>query len=385
MAKIIELKQARDWKIFHRVAHRVYKNYPLWIAPLENDIEGIFNPAKNRILDTGEATIYILLDEKNKPAGRVAAFVDHKKNKNLDYNIGGIGFFECIENQEYADALLQKAEDYLASKGVQAIDAISNFGERDKFWGILARGYDLPPLFQENYHPPYYLKFFEDRGYIRHEQVLTLSGKMSEVPYPVFEKIGGRVCKTNNLLIEDFSFPKIDAFAQDFVTVYNDAFATKAHFKPAEVGMIKKMMTDVKAILEPKLITMVYKDGKPIGFAALFPDINPILKFAKGKLNWWTIPIFMLKKRFAVMDARGVAAGVVREYQSKGILAALVYHMYPNNKHRDSFKLATVRGNNHNAMSAYGRLGAKPEKEHLTLRKPLDPAIKIETPEFYEW
>lgn len=385
MATIIELQHPRDWKLFHRVAHRVYKNYPQWIAPLEKDIERIFNPSKNRLLDTGEAIIYILVDDHNQPAGRLAAFVDHKKNETQHYSIGGIGFFECTENQEHADALLQKAEDYLASKGVQAIDAIVNFGERDKFWGILARGYDLPPLFQENYHPPYYIKFFENRGYLRHEQVLTLSGKMSEVPYPVFEKIGGRVCQTNNLHIEDFSFPKMDIFARDFAEVYNDAFASKAHFKPAEVSMVKKMMTDAKAILEPKLITMVYREGRPIGFAALFPDINPILKFAKGKLNWWTIPIFMLKKRFAVMDARGVAAGVVREYQSKGILAALVYHMYPNNKHRDSFKLATVRGNNRNAMSAYARLGAVPEKEHLTLRKPLDPAVKIEIPDFYEW
>ena len=385
MATIIELKQKQDWKLFHAVPHRVYKNYPYWIAPLEKDIEGIFDPGSNRTFEHGEAKLFILLDENKRPAGRVAAFVDHRKNEDVEYPTGGIGFFECIDNSDYAAVLLQKAEDFLITRQVKAIDAIVNFGERDKFWGILEKGYDQPPLFQENYHPPYYIGFFEKRGYIPYEQILTLSGEMSKVPYEVFRKIGERVTQNNNLTVEDFSFPKIDQFAQDFTNIYNDAFADKPHFKPAQVHMIKKMIQDAKVILDPKLISMAYYNGQAVGFAALFPDINPLLKFAKGKLNWWTTPIFLIKKSFATLDARGVAAGVVTEFQSKGVLAALVHHMYPNNKHRKEFKLATVRANNNNAISAYSKLGAKPEKSHLTLRKPLDPSMQIEDFSFIEW
>ena len=95
MSKLIEVKQPQDWKLFHQVAHRVYKNYPHWIAPLEKDIEGIFDPSSNRTFEHGEAALYVLLDDQGQPAGRIAAFVDHSKNKDASYALGGVGFLSA--------------------------------------------------------------------------------------------------------------------------------------------------------------------------------------------------------------------------------------------------------------------------------------------------
>lgn len=385
MHTILEVKQAPEWKFFHQVPQRVYKNYPHWIAPLEKDIERIFDPATNRTFEHGEAVLYVLLDDKGQPAGRIAAFVDHQKNKDAQFPLGGIGFFECTDQHDYMSALLEKAEFFLRERGVKAIDAIVNFGERDKFWGILAKGYDLPPLFQENYHPPYYLPFFEKAGYLPYEQILTLAGRLNEVPVGIFMKVAERIKKNNAIRVENFDFGQVDRFARDFAEIYNAAFADKPHFKPVEMQLVKKMMTEAKAILDPRLISIAYWDEEPVGFAALFPDINPILKFAKGKLNWWRIPLFLLKKRLATPDARGVAAGVKPAFQAKGVMACIVAHMYPYNKHREEFKLATVRSNNQHALSVYAKLGAKPEKAHIALRKPLDPAVIVESYPFVEW
>ena len=43
--KIIEVKDRKTWKLFHKVPQLVYKNDPLWIAPLEKDIRKIFTPS----------------------------------------------------------------------------------------------------------------------------------------------------------------------------------------------------------------------------------------------------------------------------------------------------------------------------------------------------
>ncbi len=385
MHTILEVKQAPERKFFHQVPQRVYKNYPHWIAPLEQDIERIFDPATNRAFEHGEAALYVLLDDQGQPAGRIAAFVDHKKNEDVQFPLGGIGFFECIAQQDYMSALLEKAEAFLRERGVKAIDAIVNFGERDKFWGILSKGYDLPPLFQENYHPSYYLPFFEQAGYLPYEQILTMSGRIQEIPIGIFLKVAERIQKTNTIRVENFDFSQVDRFARDFAEIYNAAFADKPHFKPVEVHLVKKMMVEAKAILDPRLVCIAYWDEEPVGFVALFPDINPILKFAKGKLTWWRIPLFLLKKRLANPDARGVAAGVKPDFQSKGVMACIVAHMYPYNKHREGFKLATVRSNNQQALSVYAKLGAKPEKAHISLRKPLDPGVVVESYPFVEW
>ncbi|HRF42581.1 MAG TPA: hypothetical protein PK198_27510, partial [Saprospiraceae bacterium] len=83
----IEVKSKSDWKLFHRVPHRIYKNDPNWICPLQGDVQSIFEPATNKVFEHGEAKLFVLLDERNEPAGRVAAFIDHARNKNLPYPV----------------------------------------------------------------------------------------------------------------------------------------------------------------------------------------------------------------------------------------------------------------------------------------------------------
>src|SRR5690625_7618276 len=44
------------------------------------------------------------------------------------------------------------------------MDGPINFGERDRWWGMLTRGAD-DPLYCMHYNPPYYVDFFEAYGF----------------------------------------------------------------------------------------------------------------------------------------------------------------------------------------------------------------------------
>ena len=79
-------------------------------------------------------------NEEGKLIGRIAAFVNKKyKNKGDDVPVGGIGFFDCINDQEAADMLFDVAKHWLIQKGMEAMDGPINFGERDRWWGIGGR------------------------------------------------------------------------------------------------------------------------------------------------------------------------------------------------------------------------------------------------------
>ena len=66
-----------------------------------------------------------------KLVGRIAAFVNKKyKNKGDDVPIGGVGFFDCINNQQVADMLFDVAKHWLSQKGMEAMDGPINFGNR---------------------------------------------------------------------------------------------------------------------------------------------------------------------------------------------------------------------------------------------------------------
>jgi hypothetical protein len=143
----------------------LYKNDPNWVRPLDKDIHDVFDKTKNKSFRFGKAERWILKDDTGKLLGRIAAFVN-SKYKNIGDNspTGGVGFFECINSQEAADLLFDNARHWLINNGMEAMDGPINFGERDRWWGLLTRGF-YEPLYCMNYNPPYYVQLFENYGF----------------------------------------------------------------------------------------------------------------------------------------------------------------------------------------------------------------------------
>src|SRR4029077_3742817 len=105
-------------------------------------------------------------DENGKLVGRIAAFTHSKYiNKGTEFSTGCVGFFDCINNQVAANLLFGAAKDWLQSKGMEAMDGPINFGDRDKWWGLMVEGFDKAPIYGMSYNPPYYERLFEQYGF----------------------------------------------------------------------------------------------------------------------------------------------------------------------------------------------------------------------------
>ncbi|MEL7160239.1 MAG: GNAT family N-acetyltransferase, partial [Bacteroidota bacterium] len=180
MSVTYELRAVTDFKHFHAVLDAVYRGNKQYIYPLRSDIEGILTE-KNAAYDGDNLRRWVVLENGKKAVGRIAAFIDKSRNEELELPVGGIGFFESIEDDKVAELLFDAAENWLRERGMHAVDGPVNFGERDKFWGLLIKGW-YRPIYQETYNPPYYQRLFEDRGYQAHEQCLTMRGVVSEFP-----------------------------------------------------------------------------------------------------------------------------------------------------------------------------------------------------------
>ena len=76
--QIQEVNNQKLAKEFIQTAIPLYKDYPNWIRPLDQDIEAIFNPKQNKYFRNGECTRWILKDNNGKFIGRVAAFINRK-------------------------------------------------------------------------------------------------------------------------------------------------------------------------------------------------------------------------------------------------------------------------------------------------------------------
>ena len=96
---LTEVNNAITRKQFLEVPKILYKNDPFWVCPLDMEIENIFNPEKNSCFEHGDARRWILTTQEGELAGRIAAFYDKNKCFHNPQPTGGIGFFECINDQ----------------------------------------------------------------------------------------------------------------------------------------------------------------------------------------------------------------------------------------------------------------------------------------------
>ncbi|NRA48784.1 MAG: GNAT family N-acetyltransferase [Phaeodactylibacter sp.] len=384
--KFTEVRSKKEWNDFHKVPHLIYKDDANWIAPLQGDVESVFNPSINDTFKDGEAVCWVLRDGNGQMVGRIAAFIDHARNKIQVHPIGGLGFFECINNETYAFALFQKAQEWLEERGATVLDGPVNFGERDKYWGLLVKGF-YPPLFQENYQPRYYRNFFENWGFIPFEQILSFKGESKNIPVERLGNVVTRLKQRNQIETKPLDYSNLEKYTEDFCEIYNAAFSKYGHFKPLKPEQVQKILLEAKAIADTNTLAITYFDGKPAAFCAVLPDINELLRFAKGKLSWWKIPVLLWKKATKKQFfAKGIGFGIHPDYQQKGAYAVIIAHL-ANKRNVQRYPvmyLTTVRAHNFEAVGVYKKLNVEVDRIHVAYRKALKEGVPVEPFEFTE-
>ena len=127
--QLIAVTDATTAKEFLQVNVRINGNDPNYIQPLDKDVNEVFDEKKNKAFRFGTAKRWILKEDSGKLAGRIAAFTNTKyKNKEDEQPTGGIGFFDCIDNQEAADILFNSAKQWLIDNGMES------HGRPYQFW-----------------------------------------------------------------------------------------------------------------------------------------------------------------------------------------------------------------------------------------------------------
>ncbi|MEX0635511.1 MAG: hypothetical protein WD135_01985, partial [Ferruginibacter sp.] len=136
--QLVAVNDKNTHKRFLNLPSFIYKDDTNYIPHIRQDIEKVFDPAKNKLFRLGgEVSRWLLTDEKGKDIGRVAAFIHPKTSKAGKYKIGGLGFFECIDDKVAAFKLFDTCKAWCIERGMQGMDGPFNFGERDQFWGLL--------------------------------------------------------------------------------------------------------------------------------------------------------------------------------------------------------------------------------------------------------
>jgi hypothetical protein len=298
---------------------------PEYIRPLDKDIKEVFDKTKNKAFRSGTAVRWTLKNSGGNLIGRIAAFTNKKyKNKGDDIPVGGIGFFDCINDQEAANLLFDTAKAWLAQQGMEAMDGPINFGERDRWWGLVVKGFQQP-LYGMNYNPPYYQQLFETYGFQLFFNQVCFG---LEAKKPLHEKIWQRHAQyaaDSHFKAIHVDKKQLRKFAGDFTIIYNKAWAGHGGLKELRQEQVVHIFEKMKPVMDERLVWFTYYKEDAIAMFINLPDLNQWFKYLNGQFDLWhKLKFLWVKRTKPCKKFTGIAFGIVPEFQGKGIDAFMI-------------------------------------------------------------
>jgi GNAT superfamily N-acetyltransferase len=348
-----------DLREFIMLPFRLYEGVDQWVPPLISERRRHLDRRHNPYFEHAEAE-YFLARRGGRVVGRISAQVDRRFNEFQDNDWGQFGFFECEDDQEAANALLDAAFAWLRERRRDHVIGPLDFSTNHEC-GLLVGGHELRPQILENWHHPYYAGLLESYGLAKamdlYKWSLHVSGR-SEV-LPVIFDLAERLEPEHGITIRGMRRRNMTREISAFMEIYNAAWEKNWGFVPLTEAEIEHYAAELKPIMDENWAMVAETaEGETVGVALTLPDFNQVLKQLGGRLlpfGW----IKALREKRKIDSVRVFALGVKPEYQHTGVAAALYKRHYdmaevtPQNKGETGWILEVNKPMN-KAMEAMG-------------------------------
>lgn len=323
MKRVIAVSGKKQLGAFIDFPHDLYKADPNYVPELFIAQRDMLTPGKHPFYKHSTLQTFLAYDGEQL-VGRIAAIQNNNHNTIKGVKDGFFGFFDCINDQDTANLLLQTAEAWLKERGLETMVGPVNFSTND-ICAVLIEGFDGPPVAMMPYNAPYYLSLLE--GYGLQKKVDLRAYRFSADNYndrsaKLVDVLQERLTRSD-VVIRKINMKNFDAEAAALREVYNKAWDKNLGFVPMTDDEFNYTAKDLKMIMDPDFCLVAEQRGKVIGFGLAIPDINQILiKVKRGRL--FPTGIFkLLTQKKKIEGIRIILLGVVDGYRKMGIEACL--------------------------------------------------------------
>jgi GNAT superfamily N-acetyltransferase len=369
-----EVSTRKEIREFHNLPAYINRGDPNWIKPLTKDVEAIFTPSLNTQFRNGEAVRWLLKSDKGTAVGRVAAFYSRKIANADQMPVGGMGFFECINDQQAASALFDACRYWLEEKGMKVMEGPVNFGERDRWWGLLVDGF-TPPNYCVPYNPPYYRALFEKFGFKNYFEQYTYYTPINDNGLSdVIKDKAERIFSNPDYSFKYMKRTEMRDITRNFMIVYNKGWALFPGVKTISEGHARLLIKSLSPVLDEKLLWFGFYKDEPVCFFLMLPEVNQIIRHLNGKLDLIGKMKFLWYRHFSgeLTKAFGQIFGIVPEHQRKGVEGALIMAFAQLALSKDfrykDLEMNWIGDYNPSMMHLLDQIGARIIKTHITYR-----------------
>lgn len=324
MIQVRRVVSKADWNEFIELPWEVYGKDPYWVPPLRITVKDALDVDKNPFFKHAYM-LPLLAVKEGKVVGRAVGVIDDAHNKFHSEQTVFFGFYESIDDQLVADALLSEVAKWGKGRGMNTLRGPVNPSTNHEC-GLLVEGFEDSPTVMTTYNPPYYAALFEKWGLVKSKDLLSYiidsrTSKFSDRLMAQAEKLK----QAGNVTFRAIKMNEFDKEIEKILDIYNDAWEKNWGFVPMTPEEFRHMAKDMKTILDPSLLLIAEVRGETAAFALALPDVNQAIKTVRnGKL----LPFGFIKllwnlkgpgKKKTINRCRIITLGIKKKYQSAGI------------------------------------------------------------------
>ena len=365
MLTLISIKEVNDKKTLNDFVDFIYENYEgdkNFVPPLRSDYIKYVQGVDNDLNEAGPNAKYICYDD-DKVVGRLLVGVNNIINEYHGFKEGYISLFECVENYEYAEKLLDKAIEFLKSHGMTKVKGPLSLPGGEDNRGFIVDNFDAQPFIMNTYNKKYYNDFFIKYGFEKYFDCYAYKDTIGNADIERYEKLVPYAMKKFDFRVDNIDLTNVDKDAMDIMNVLERALPREwDDFAPPREEEIRKIVKQLVPFADSDLIFIARdnKTNEPIGFNITLPDYNQAIKKMNGRLFPFGFLKFLYYKR-KINRLRFFVLFVVPEYRKKGVTSVMYLKTYLNALKKGYTELegSTIWEYNRDMMNDVESFGAK--------------------------
>ncbi len=314
MITIEDVNSRQLQKIFINLPVSIYKNDAAWIQPLDIVTRDAIDFSHNPFYTTGNGKAF-LAKKGNHYVGRILAHVSKRHHKLHQENVCYFGLFECTDDKEAAQALLEAAATFARNHSCSVLRGPFNLTAAQEI-GLMTGGFGNAPAIDMVYTPEWYPELLKHCGF---SACLTMQTWKNHDITALFSEEKSPSIHPPSLYIttRSLKFWKRSNDLENVRELINSAFLGNWGFIPITHEEWKAQIGALIPFLDPNLIIIAEHQGIPVGVTFAIPDYNKVIRFVNGKLLHPLIVGLLLPNR--LKSAVVILFAVRKQFQNLGI------------------------------------------------------------------
>lgn len=290
-------------------------------------MKGDLTKTLNKLLLEDKTYTALLVVEDKKVLARVLLTVDKNKQLNTE-KCGFFSMFECVNDQQVCNLLLDEAVRVLKSCGADFISGTYFPYDQDNRRGILVDGFEDPPLIFTSYNKSYYHTLLTNYELVKQTDALQYSIDLDTVDHERCRRLSEFSQSHFNYRVDTVDWDNIERDIEDVHTVMLSATNEIIYQDAPTIEALKSIVKGWKRYLNKDYILIARSNdtNEPLGVTMALPDYFQVFRKMRGRMDLRGLYAFATERK-RIKSVRAMLQYVIPKYQNMGVIMAMYFKM----------------------------------------------------------